>query len=443
MIRLIWFAVKLAIVVWIAIVLADHPGTVNIVWLGYEIRTKASLLCVLVLVIVAASLLAYRLVRLIRYGPRGIRLRRQVHRQNLGLQRLEQGLAALASGDAAAANKMALAARKLSGPTVLSRWLQAQAAQLAGDDAQAGRLFEQLTKDDRAAPAGYRGLIMAALRAQDWGKASLLIEEFAAKKPKAPWLQVARYELAARQGAWAQAAISLHRAARLKLLDSTAARRQEAALLTAESRAAAAQNNHARALQAVEQALRLQPDWLPARIALVQALQLAGNGRQVVKQVERFWASTPHPELGALYRLQFNMLPPLKRFKRIENLITRAPNHPASLHLLAEAGIEAELWGEARRHLQQLVATTPTRAAYRLLAEIAEKENGDRRTALDCLQQAAKAPVEALWHCRHCGHNPPQWEIQCPQCRTLAAIDWADPYAIPAAPPPAITHKEI
>ena len=443
MIRLIWFIVKFATVIMAAVWLAEHPGQVNITWEDYQIKTTASFLCVSIFVLVASCLLVYRLIRLLRYGPRGMKVRRQLHHQQLGLQRLSQGLAAIAGGDAAEAGKMAVAARKLLGQAPLTHWLQAQAAQLAGDHGTAGRLLTLLTHDQHSAPIGYRGLIAAALRDNDHAKAATLIEEFATKKPKAPWLQVARYELATRQGAWAQAAVALRQASNQRLLDPTTARRQEAALLIAEARAAVAQSQFPRGLQVAEQALKLEPNWLPARIALVQTQQAAGYGKLVIKRVEKFWESSPHPELGAFYLQQFSMLAPLKLFKRIEQLAQRAPHHPASLILVAEAAMAAELWGEAQRHLQRAADIGPTRQIYRLMAELADKERHDQKAMVDFLQRAANAPPEAAWRCRHCGHQTPRWEITCAQCGAISGVDWFDPYATPKSATAPIEHSAL
>ena len=443
MIRLIWFILKFAAIIMAAVWLAEHPGHVDIVWEDYQIKTTAAFLSVAVFLLVTSCLLVYRLIQLLRYGPRGMRVRRQLRRQQMGLQRLNQGLAAIAGGDAAEAGKMAIAARKLLGQAPMTHWLQAQAAQLSGDHGTAGRLLTLLTQDQHSAAIGYRGLIVAALRDNDHAKAALLIEEFAAKKPKAPWLQVARYELATRQGAWASAATALRQASNQRLLDPATARRQEAALLVAEARAAVAQNQFPRGLQAAEQALKLEPNWLPARIALVQTQQAAGYGKLVVKRVEKFWESTPHPELGALYRQQFDMLPPLKRYKRIEQLAQRAPHHPISLILVAESAMEAELWGEAHRSLQRAADIGPTRQIYRLLADLADKEGYDQKSMVDLLQRAAAAPPEASWRCRHCGHQTPHWEITCAQCGAISGVDWFDPYATPKLASTPLEHSPL
>lgn len=429
MIRLSWFILKFAAVIALAVWLADEPGKLTLTWHGYAVDTSAAALCFAIFLLVAACLLAYRLVRLLRYGPKGMKVRRALNNQQLGLQRLEQGFTALAAGDAAEAGKMALAARKLIGATPLTRWLQAQAAQLAGDHANAGAIFQQLAKEKPTALLGYRGLIGVALRQNNPAQAAALVEELAAVQPKAPWLQVARYEVASRQGAWAQAAQALKRASSQNLLEVGDVPQREAALLIAETRTALKAEQQPRALQAAEQALSAAPDWLPARIELVRTLLAGGYTKPAMKRIEKFWDSTPHPALGAMYGEALGAEAPLKRFKRIEQLCRNTQQHPASLILMAEAALAAGLWGEAERHLQRAATLAPTRQVYRLQAELAEKDNQPPNKVREALRRAAEAPAEAAWRCAHCGHSPTQWEINCASCGTPMSVSWFDPYA--------------
>lgn len=436
MTRLIWFITKFAALIAAAVWLADTPGKVHIVWHGYSVEASAAVLCVGIFLLITASLLAYRLVRLLRYGPRGMKIRRQLHHRQLGMQRLEQGFTALAAGDAAAAGKLAVTARKMLGSTALTHWLQAQAAQLAGDHAAAAQIFSQLTKDKHQAILGYRGLIGAALRQNNHARAAMLVEELATQQPQAPWLHVARYEIATRQGAWAQAATALRQATAQHLLEVPDRAQREAGLLIAEARSALRHQQLPRALQAAESAQSTAPDWLPARIALVRTLLAAGYTKPALKRVEKFWATTPHPELGALYLQALDKDTPMARFKRVESLCKNLPENPVSLVLLAQAALAADLWGEAGRHLNRAAAIAPNRQIYLLLAEQAEKEHASPRTIQDLLRQAATAAPEPHWQCQNCGHSATAWDITCTACGATASIAWLDQHA---AVPHAIT----
>jgi HemY protein len=446
-IRLFWFVIKFAAVIALAVWLAEEPGKISLVWHGYSVEASAAVLCVAIFLLVAASLLAYRIVRLFRYGARGMKVRRQLHNQQLGLQRLGQGFTALAAGDAAEAGKMALAARKLVGHTALTAWLQAQAAQLAGDHASASTIFTQLTKEKATAPLGYRGLIGSALRQNNHAKAAALVEDLATEHPKAPWLNVARYEVASRQGAWAQAAQALRRASGQNLIEVGDMSQREAALMVAEARTAEQQGQMPRALQAAEQAQKTAPDWLPARIALVQTLLAAGYTKPALKRVEKFWDTTPHPELGAMFLQALDEHAPAKQLKRVEQLCKNTMQHPASLVLLVQAALSAAQWDIADQHLARALTLAPTRQIYLLQAELAEKENQPPNRIRDMLRQAAQAPAEATWRCQSCGHGAAQWEINCPSCGASMSIGWFDnkahPKSLPKTMPKALAHDDV
>jgi HemY protein len=434
-IKLIWIIIKVTALIGLAVWLADQPGRMTLQWHGYSIEATAAVLCVAILVLVAACLLAYRLVRLVRYGPRGMKLRRQLHNRHVGIQRLEQGFTALAAGDAALAGKQSLAARKMLGDGALTQWLQAQAAQLAGDHTAAGQIFTRLSKDKATAVLGYRGLIGAALKQQHHARAAALVEELAAVQPQAPWLHVARYEVATRQGAWAQAAAALRLAAAKHVLDVPDLPQREAGLMIAEARAALLQNQHPRAVQAAEQAHNRAPDWLPARIELVRVLAATGYQKLVIKRVEKFWATSPHPELAALYLQALGDGTPLQHFKRVEALCKTTLQHPASLLLLAQAAQRAELAGEANRHAARAATLAPTREIYVLLAELAEQEQRPAALVHGVLRQAAAAPQEPHWQCQSCGHTAARWDITCTACGSTHSVVWLDQAVTPSLSP--------
>jgi HemY protein len=431
-IKLLWRIGKFGAIIALAVWLADHPGHVRIVWQGYSVETSAALLVFAVVVLIALCLAAYRFWRVLRYGTRGIKTRRALNRQSLGLLRLEQTLTALAAGDLDAAHKRRGAAEKLLGKAPLTEWLRAQSAQLAGDHVNAARLFTELSKTKAYEVVSMRALINIALKQNKPARAAALTQELEAKHPKLPWLQVARYEIAVRQGDWGQAATALRQASQRQQLDLPDGKERQAGLLIAEARQALERQRHPHALQVAEAALQAAPDFLPARIELVKILLAAGYVKQAQKRIDKFWRTTPHPELGELYLSSLDAeTSPLTRYKQVEHLCRHAPKHPASLILWAKAALQAELWGEAERQLQIAVGLTPTRRVYALLAEIAERDNKPETDQRDYLQRAAKAVMEPHWLCQSCGHQPALWEIQCPSCAQMQTIFWYDPFAEP------------
>ena len=202
MMRFLSFILQIVVLAGVALWLADQPGSAHIVWHDTVIETSAAFLALCIVLIAYAMHLVFRLWHFLRHGPTHWRLRRKVNKMHKGQQQLTQGLIAIASGDASAAGRLAIAARKNIGHSVASQWLQAQAAQLAGDHRAARDIFRTLAHDDEAAVLGYRGLITETKRAGKWDEVDRLIAELHRIKPATPWLSLIRMESAARKRLW-------------------------------------------------------------------------------------------------------------------------------------------------------------------------------------------------------------------------------------------------
>ena len=70
MARALWFMVKVAIVVAIAVWLAERPGTVAIAWQGWVVETSVAMAVLITLAALAAAALLYRLWRAVWGGDR-------------------------------------------------------------------------------------------------------------------------------------------------------------------------------------------------------------------------------------------------------------------------------------------------------------------------------------------------------------------------------------
>ena len=108
--------------------------------------------------------------------------------------------------------------------------MQAQAAQLAGDHGAAREIFQALAEEPESAALGYRGLIMDARRRGNWIEVSRLAETLYRQKPDTPWLNLIRFEIAARRQDWNEASAALQPVAAARLLDNAQLRRYRAAL---------------------------------------------------------------------------------------------------------------------------------------------------------------------------------------------------------------------
>ncbi|MDR3423818.1 MAG: heme biosynthesis HemY N-terminal domain-containing protein [Alphaproteobacteria bacterium] len=423
MIRMLRFIFQLAVLVALALWLADRPGTAQIVWHDTVIQTSAAFLALCVVALAFALHLLFRVWHFLRHGPAHWKLRRALGKMQLGQDQLTRGLIAIASGNACEAGRLAVAARKNSGNGTAAQWLQAQAAQLAGDHRAAQVIFRELAAKEDSAVLGYRGLITEAKRNGKWDEVDRLLTELQRTKQVVPWLSLMRMESAARRCQWSEAEEALSHAVAARLLDSDSGRRTRAALRIAASRAAVVAKDNEAALQAAEQAVKQAPLWLPALINLAETLAVQTHKRAALRVIERAWKTQPHPQLAlVLRRLAEN---PLDAFKQTERLCKGNESAVESRKALAEAALEADIWGEARRHLLACVNDrSATRDVYKMLARLERRERGDERAATKWLTKASEAVADPVWLCKTCGKAHEDWQPVCASCGSFNSLDW-------------------
>lgn len=426
--RILGFLLRIFLVAALVVWLADRPGSAQIVWRDYAIDTSAAVLGIIVLAVAYGAVLLHRLWRFIWDGPRFWRLRRKISKMQEGEAFLGKGLAAIAAGRAAEAGRLAVKARSSIGETPISRLIQAQAAQLAGEDEAAKNLFEAMTQDKDTAVLGYRGLIMNALRRGDFDEAARAAYRLEQTKADVPWLHLVRFELGARLQNWDVALESLAKARKGKALPASNASRREAALLLAKAKASLRNGAAREALECAEKAKKLAPIWMPAALVLAEA-QIAGkHARSALRTIAHAYARAPHPQLLSLAAFLAGTAKPIDAFKTIEKLTREAPDSPVTLLALGEAALRAGLWGEARRYLTNLVGTgAGTQTAFQILASLERQDTGNETAAALWLAKAAAAPRDAVWICEACGAGHEHWEATCGFCGAFDRLEWAVP----------------
>jgi HemY protein len=423
MIRFIRFVLQIAVLAALALWLADRPGTALIVWRDTVIETSAAFLALCVLALAYVMHLVFRIWHFLRHGPTFWRLRRKINKMQLGQDQLTRGLIAIASGNSTEAGRLAVASRKNIGTGIASQWLQAQAAQLAGDRRAAQEIFRALAANEESAVLGYRGLITEAKRIGNWDEVDKLLTELYRLKPATPWLSLMRMESAARRRQWDEAEKALAHAVSAKLLDSDAGRRTRAALRIAATRTASITGNKDAALAAAEQAVKQAPNWLPAIINLVETLAATGHTRAATRAIERAWKTTPHPQLArVLMRMASN---PLEAYKQTERLCRGNEAATESRIAQAEAALAADIWGEARRHLMACVNDrSATQSVYKMLARLERRERHDEGAATSWITKASEAAPDPVWLCRVCGGAHENWNPVCKPCGSFDSMEW-------------------
>ena len=281
--------------------------------------------------------------------------------------------------------------------------------------------------DEQMAFLGLRGLIGQALRDGDQAQALAYAERAFKLRPQTPWVVHSLFDMQAQIGHWKAAQETLDTGLRRKVITHDKGRTLKALLLDERRRDAERNGNAADALALAREAFGLAPERIAVTHRLAELLIKAGEGKRAMKTIERGWALAPHPDLAELYLKASGESDALKRVGIARRLAERNPDDIESHLALAQASLDAGLWGEARRQLETAGGTNPPVRVCRMMAEVEERAHSDQTKVHDWLARAADAPADRAWRCSACGAHHESWRPVCESCGAFGTLQWRAP----------------
>ena len=436
MLRLLIFLAALALAAWGLSWLANNPGDVTLTWRGVEYQASLMLALGAVAALAIALAIVWALLRFVFSIPSLVSLSARAHKREKGYLALSRGMIAVGAGDARAAVRHASEASRLVAHEPMTKLLQAQSAQLAGDTESAVAAYNAMLVHHETHGLGLRGLHLEARRAGDH-EAALEYAMRANARAPAAWAGQAVLDDRARRGDWAGALATVDTNAAAKLIDKPTANRWRAVIKTAMAEAAMERDpKHALAL--AQEACRLAPTLVPAAAICGRLMAQAGDYRRASRILEAAYAQTPHPDLAAAYIRLRHGDSTEDRLARARILARVAPDDPKSLLTVGRAALEAHDGGAARAAIAPLLASDsprgrPTRRVCLLMADI-EEADGHEGAVREWLGRAARAPRDKAWVAD--GVISDRWAPVSPS-GALDAFVWRTPderIAAPAAP---------
>ena len=432
MLRILWFAVRVGVVVALAVWIADLPGDIVVRWLDYDVHIRAWFALAVGLSALFIILLLHRLLLTVLGLSGSVSRYREMRRNRHGQRALLLGMTAVAAGDGRAALHQARRARRLlpedKGLTLL---LEADAARVAGDTALARRSYAGLLENKDTAFLGMRGLLGSALEKDDSAEALVLARKASSMHPKQPWLARLVYRLEILERQYEAALRTLRRAEKTQALPPEEIRRDRQALMLALANIEFERGKARAGLEYLKQAYRIDGAFPPASVALAEYYIENGQRRAAVKLISRSWAQAPHPELAALW----NRLAPAQRNEAaparlswMQRLTSLRPDDRVSHIAAAEAAIDDQLWGEARQYLSRAEEAGSTAKIYTLRARI-EEELHHPSEARHWHRKAEDAPPDPMWHCRETGAIYERWQPVAEPHGAFNTIVWGVPEA--------------
>jgi HemY protein len=364
-------------------------------------------------------------------------------------------MVAVAAGDPQEAQRCARRADALLADPPLTLLLSAQAAQLGGDETAAKKFFTAMLERPEMEFLGLRGLLNQAMRAGDRGTALRLTERAATLRPDTAWAVESLFEQEAREGRWDAALETLAQAVKRRIIPRERARHHRGVILHELSRAALADGDRARGRNLAAQAQALTPDLAAPAAQHARVLLQDHRTAPAAKAIERAWRTTPHPDLAQIYGAIHDGAPPLDRLKSFERLAAQNPDARETHLAVAEAALDAQLWGEARRHLEQalnapappFIARLPNPAPFAvppaadedaslasptprlclMMARLEEAEHGIGPGSREWLDRAVTTMPDPRYVCATCGGESLEWRSLCPHCGSFDALAWRTP----------------
>jgi HemY protein len=430
MFRILWFAVKVGVVVAAAVWVANRPGLISLSWMDYTVEAQAWFALVVVMGGLLILLALHRFLLSVLGLSGAFGRYRDYRKQIKGQRALVLGMSAVAAGDRKLAQHQAHRARRLlprdRGLTVL---LEADSARLTGDEAGAHAAYNKLLSNKDTAFLGMRGLLASALDRGQADEALPLARKALGMQPKQSWLLRLVYRLELRERRWDDALRTLRRVERAKAFPSDVTRSDRQAILIQQARDSFENAQGRAGMEKLKQAYRIDPGFVPAALALAERYIESGDRRAAVRLVGKSWQISPHPELAALWK----ELAPLNkaqdfaiRLRWFEKLVALRPDHVESQLAAAQAAIDDRLWGEARQYISAAEAIKHTSRAYQMRAAM-EEQLGHPGEAHYWMDKAANADPDPVWTCRETGQIYERWSPVAEPHGAFNTIIWGFP----------------
>jgi HemY protein len=426
MLRLIAFLIVAAVLAWVAVFFANHPGQVTLSLVEREFVFPIGIALAILAAFTAAAVILYEVWHWLVTQPRRIRAKNAENRRLRGYQELTYGLIAAAAGDVAGARVHNKQAEKLLDSSAATLLLSAQTAQLEGKEDVAQVKFQQMLKRPQTEFLGVRGLLADAVKRGDQQEALTLARRAYQRSPNTSWVLTTYFDLLTRNNEWSTALAIVDDLAREKLITAPEATRRRGLMKHMITLEALEAGKGKEALESGRKASGLVPAFAPAAVAAAEAARSLGKIRAARRLIEDCWALEPHPDLARAFADLVPEESAVERLTRCGRLAKQRPNHLISQMMMAELAMNARHWDNAKRHLDLALGLEPTAGLYRLYAEYERASGGGDAKARDWLAKAADAPPDKCWVCDDTGEVLATWQLFGPSGR-FDSVHWDSP----------------
>lgn len=430
MIRIIWNAFLLGLIALAAAWLSNNPGSLQLEWIGYSVRTSVAVVIATVIIVYAVFyvflakpvlLLTQKISYWLGADKRAqkmakSKIEKEVDRYTL----LGKGLTALAAGDIDAAEKLSGRIKKsfVDDETKITVF-QAQLAEAKNNTAEAMRLYTQLSNDPETHLLGMRGKIRLYRLTGNIAKALELCSELLTMKNPPAWVLSEGFELQIQEKQWKPAIVTLEKAYKQNLFDKLTAKRLKASVLLEQ---AAGTADPAEKEKLIREAHDTDETFVRAAIQTAELDVKAGQIKKARRLLQKLWKISPSWAVYEVYLTLTAKESSIEAVKDVEELIAENPKAAINDLIFADCSLKARLWGQAKTAVNKFLAQHPDSKRALIMAEEIASYNQDEKAAEEYRAKASKAPAEMPYYCEVCHTSFEKDHTTCPVCHTLGAI---------------------
>jgi HemY protein len=414
--------IKLAVVCALIFFSTKYPGDVVLRWFGYRIDMAIPLFLSGLFLLLAAVTLIHTFWRRFWEIPKNYIDFLQKRRQQKGEALLVESLTAIAALQPEEAQSSVELAKILIPSHPLTVFVAAQSAHMLKDSAKATDYFTQMLKDPTLKFLGLRGLILQAKEHHEWLQVEKLLKQALSLRPDSPWVQneILHNQLELTKNGQDQviSTYSVHRH-----LPKISWQKHQASMawLKAERHKNDPDLYKELCLKAHDHD-RANPVYAAT---LAEIFFKEKNTSRAQGILENTYEAAPHRLLMETWCMFHKSTPPLQQYKTLEKLTKSHGRHPETLWVLANAALKAELWGQCREFLSQLLVYGESQTLCTLMAQLEEAEYPENRhLAHQWWQKAASAPRQEYWACNRCHTHYDKWQVICSVCSSIHTVEW-------------------
>ncbi len=435
MLQLIWFLLKIGLLVAGAIWLAQRPGQVDIQWMDYEITIHFGFFLLIFFVLLLLTIGLTRFSLFFTGMPGRRKLKKTIKNNEKGMEALTLSLSSAAAGDYGYAQYQAERALKLlpGSSQPLPLLLQAGAQRKQGQYDKADETLKAMLSHPEGAVLAARALIGNAVE-QNNIVGALSYARTADRDYKGKdkgWLLETLYELEAKAGNWLAAEESLNKALKKKAISKEKAEKDYIAIATSRVRELIPNGDEKTSEKMLKAVLKKDPAFQPAVSLMFDMYLENGKGRAASNLLKKAWKTRPHPQFvlmwtqaGLLFGKKDDDLAWLRK------LTGQNPNHLESYLALAENNLRGARYDDAKINLDAAMEIARQRRIFKLLIELAEKTGSSEATIRHHIEQMADADPDPIWVCKKTGRTYDRWAAVSLPHGSFNTMVWGDPGAI-------------